>query len=395
MSMRVSVAVALAALAGCGGSGGGGSGGGGSGGEPTTVSPLGAAPGVTDDAPGTGAPTAEADAAPSESPPPSGSSESLLPPPSTIAMGGAPLPSVVDERLRSVFDLVNGDAVERSVAVARRLIDVEVGPREGFTFSRSGIDGATGVEDTTLLCPEGGTLDTSSSSLLSSDGTFVLRGCGIGPLLIDGRIEGRVRGPERETDGEVIVEPSYEFDAFSVVDTRDGRTVSIDSVVVRPYTDSTEVAGGDVPSRFGYGLIASFDRRPDVGPGSIFERRSDGRAYTAVGGLRTIPRDDPTIDFPLGGMAVRFDVRFGDEEAKAEVRTTVPFTRLDSEERFVGGALTVTGDDYVYTLDADDGDPATFRLDVTEDDVTTSYTVPWSDAIGFDAFEPEGVDLGF
>ena len=103
---------------------------------------------------------------------------------------------------------------------------------------------------------------------------------------------------------------------------------------------------------------------------------------------------DGSLGLTARGVGVELGEPFG---ARTELRTLGPF---QFDEGRAGGAptvgrLSVESDGARWSIDAFDGDPATFTFTRESDGAAIATTLPWSDAYRLAAPSPDDVDVGF
>lgn len=312
-------------------------------------------------------------------------------PPGTGSPGGpdaSGAPAEALERVAEAFELGAGVGLDAMYAAAERVLS-----RPGSVpgFARVATDGqASQGAAGTWSCPNGGTVRVSPATVGSDgDGTTVsldATDCGFGDVRVTGDFEGtfdlvRPSLPERNRRWEVA---GYRFR-----DTRPG------GVVVETGGDTVVRAALPDDSDPEYIWAANL-YRVTTPTGSY------GRAGEVVVFDSLVDRDDP--DAPPG-LTVDLQRR---RDGESEAYTGTPFRRAtDGAPGYRAGTLSVfgriggDGPGYNYRLQSENGDPATFQLDVTEGigvtsegGTTTSYTVPWSDRFDFGTFDPSSVDFG-
>ena len=309
----------------------------------------------------------------------------VVPPePSTPPGMEGVLPADVARRLRIVFEIANGDPIERAAALARRLADVYDDGAPGFRLTDAFFGRLFGEDNRTYACPDGGTLSAFIvRTFIVPEGEFRAANCEVGPLRFDGGLGATNAGPffafTRAETGRYAI-----FDGFSLTDDRTSRTFDF---------LGRGVISADAFATLGYGSLSYLS---DNGLVDALAVDAPDGGYTVRRGAYTVTAD--AVRQEAGrppGLNTQFAARLEGEATDVRVRTRSPFTGLDASDRFARGALEIAGNGYAYALDAANGDPGTFQLDVMGNGSTTSYTVPWSEAFGFDRFDPNGVDLGF
>ena len=291
------------------------------------------------------------------------------------------------ERVAEAFSLGAGVGLDAMYAAAERVLSrPESVP--GFTRARptepAPGDASVGARN----CPNGGTVevfpsaveeDRTTSSLDAADGGF-------GDVRVTGDFEGtfdlvRPALPARNRRWEVA---GYRF--------RDARP---GGVVVETGGDTVVRAALPDGSDPEYIWAANL-YRVTTPTGSY------GRAGEVVVFDSLVDRDDPGAP---PGLTVDLQRR---RDGESEAYTGTPFRRAtDGAPGYRTGTLSVygrigrDGPGYRYRLQSENGDPATFQLDVTEGigatregGTTTSYTVPGSDRFDFGTFDPSSVDFG-
>ena len=218
-------------------------------------------------------------------------------------------------------------------------------------------------------------------------------GCRVGPLTASGRAESSTPAAAPAFNPGPIPPPfagtvPFEMqlrDGFTMSDARDGSTISASTV------DAYERAElGGATARFTTFWDAS-DLRV-TGPGGTV---SSARPRGDVAYLGTPGAADGQPFFVAQGISPDFEATFSGPLGTVSIGTPRSFERDRAAGLFPNGTLAVAGRGVSYELDAGNGDPATFQLNVTRDGSTAAYTVPWSDRFELEPFRPDRVDLGF
>jgi len=306
------------------------------------------------------------------------------PPPSDV------LPPLVESRLRTAFAIAGGDPVEKALGVARRLRDIDVGPREGFERGRVATN-ENGVSSTTLRCPAGGKIDIvrDVGNRGEGYGVFFLRDCDVGEVLLDGEISAPASGSDGDVAPASDPVPRIIFE-LTITDRRDGTEefIGVGRVEFRlAFTD--EVWARTV---------------------SVFESPESADSFRTTGGPRPYSlsrgRSLEIATPPEGGEPAQhgfyfrtsFKALVGEGGAAETLVVASNFEGIGANGEFTRGSLRVEGEnrEFNYEVDADSGDPATFRLDVEENGSVASYLVPWSEGLNIDTLRlSNDFDPGF
>ena len=299
--------------------------------------------------------------------------------------GTTDAPTALLARLDVLFAIANGDALEIAQAVRANAL------RAGNSrFEREyGDPQRPNVTIGEFRCEGGGTARATLTATIGSERLLdlVLDGCRFGAVTVSGRFDdrtlpGRTGIPVPPSYVGVESGRSYAIEDFRLTDERDARTIALSGY-------SRQGVVGDDYRRFtaSWGaasmvLEAAGERREveSLATETRFERTDDGEPFTAT--LRT-----------------SFVARLDGAAGTTRVTTPTPFVRpVDGVGEYASGVLSVIGPDYRYELDADNGDPASFRLDASVGEAgaesVVSYAIPWSAVRGFDVFDTAGVDLG-
>ena len=309
------------------------------------------------------------------------------------ATAGSGLPDDVADRLERVLSLYNGDPVE----VAAALVERFDAPGSGVVETARTAEPAeepTRAETVEHACANGGTVRSVETSYVSStpsgrtlDRRIAFDGCRVGAF---------------EVDGETRVEEGFAPEgAFPPAPYARETLPQLHSIERLRYTDArsgdSAELGGQVSWVFPVAPADGADFRINwsaTGTGAPLAI-VDARGTTLVENLAT------GLDHFEGGQpAVRQSsleatIAGDGAEGLAGYRTLEAFARDAADGPFTSGVLEVSGQGFVYTLDAANGDPASFQLTVEADGSSVAYTVPWSERFDLEAFEPSSVDLGF
>ena len=256
----------------------------------------------------------------------------------------------------------------------------------GFTLASASQETQQGAPAQTWNCPNGGTVrvfapvaleDRTVQSLDAAD-------CGFGAVRVSGDFEGATNRviPDYPAQNQL-----WEVAGYLFRDARPG------GVVVETDGDTSVAAAFPDGANPEYDWFAN-NYRVTTPTGS----------YGRGGEVAVFQSRTPTFepDAPPG-LSVSLQMPRG-SEAQARARTL--FRRpTDGAPGYRTGELSISGPftrengfEYRYVLRSDNGDPASFQLDVTEggtrDGTTTSYTVPWSSRFDFGTFDPSSVDFG-
>ena len=317
--------------------------------------------------------------------PTQGPGDVTLPPPPSDA-----LPPLVESRLRTAFAIAGGDPVEKALGVARRLRDVDVGPREGFERVRSATN-ENGVSSTTLRCPAGGKIDIvrDVGNRGEGNGVFFLRRCDVGEVLLDGEISAPASGPDGDVAPASDPVPRIIYE-LTITDRRDGTEEAIGVARVE-----FRLAFADEV----WARTVSVFNSPDSA--ASFRSTGGARPYSLASSLRIASPPEGTEPAQHGFY---FDTNFealvgeGETAETLVVRQVGNFGGIGPNGEFTRGLLRVAGKnrEFNYEVDADSGDPATFRLDVEENGSVASYLVPWSEGLDIETLRlSSAYDPGF
>ena len=291
-------------------------------------------------------------------------------------------PAATRTRLDNQFDLMNAVALEKVGALAARLADPAIyRPGSSAGLRSVGFDdvdpSAPSARVETFACPKGGGIrDGSSSSGPREPGDANLQAidCAIGPIVFSGLFTVDANRSVRGFAG-----PSTYVSASGVEidDSRDLSTIRVSDSLIE-FGQGSRVAQGfwsmagvavELPDR-------SYSARQVYGDGA-----DRGNALPDGSTGLTVDGED------LNGAFGR----------NASLRTRGPFEFRDGRAggRPTAGRATLASAEGGWTIDAFNGDPASFQLNADAGGTTTSTTVAWSARYRLDAPSVAGVDVGF
>ena len=302
------------------------------------------------------------------------------------------LPQAEAGALDRILALVNGDAVEKLTAFALRVRAgaptlVATGRTASVTIPGVGRDVAT-VE---YRCRDGGTATVADPNPART--VVIYAGCRVGPLTANGRAESSTPAAAPVFNPGPIPPPfagtvPFEMqlrDGFTLDDARDGSSISVRAM------DSYERAElGGATARFST-FWSSVDLQV-TGPGGTV---TSARAQGDVVYFGTPGAADGQPFFVVQSINADFDATFSGPLGAVSIGMPRAFELDRAAGPFPNGTLAVAGQGVSYELDAGNGDPATFQLNVARDGSTAAYTVPWSDRFELEPFRPDRADLGF